>query len=59
MPLQRFTVLTCIDGFEVIDSDGRAVDHRSTLQSANGVAFNLNNAAKNGPRALARALKAA
>lgn len=55
---QRFTTLPCIDGHEVIDRDGRAVDWRPTKRSANGVAYVLNNAAKNGPDALARALRA-
>lgn len=56
----HFTILRTIDGWDVIDENtGRPVDHRATPQSANGVAFKLNNAMREGPRALARALKAA
>lgn len=52
-----FGVLPTIDGFDVIALDsGRPVDHRDTRQSANGVAYKLNNAAQNGPRALIREL---
>ena len=56
---RRFTTARCIGGWEVIDQDGRPVDRRDTHQSANGVAYMLNRAARSGPKALARALRAA
>jgi hypothetical protein len=57
--IRPFGTLPTIDGYDVIALDtGRPLDHRETLQEANGVAFHLNEAAKNGPKALARALKA-
>lgn len=59
MSERAFTTLPTIDGYDVIDSaTGHAVDHRETLASANGVAFNLNGALRGGPKALARALRA-
>jgi hypothetical protein len=53
-----FGTLPAIDGYQVIAEDtGRPVAHRETLQSANGVAFRLNNIAASGSaRALATAL---
>jgi hypothetical protein len=56
--IPKFGTLPCIEGFEVIaEDDGRPVAHRETLQSANGVAFRLNNIAASGNmRALATAL---
>lgn len=52
----RFTTAPCIDGYEVVVRDsGRAVAKRATLHSASGTAFKLNNAARYGPKALARA----
>lgn len=44
--LSRFTTLRTIDGFDVVDASGHAVDHRSTLAEANGVAFHLNGVAR-------------
>lgn len=59
MSARSFTTLPTIDGFDVIDAaTGHPVDHRDTLKSATGRAYSLNGAAMNGPRALARALKA-
>lgn len=52
----RFTILPTIDGFEVIDNDGRPVDHRETAASANGVAHYLNTADRDGPATLATLL---
>lgn len=55
-----FGILPTISGYDVIALDtGRPVAHRETAQSANGVAFKLNNAAQAGPKALAFALGAA
>lgn len=46
-----------IDGYEVVANDtGRPVAHRDSLQSANGVAFVLNDAAAHGQKALLNAL---
>jgi hypothetical protein len=51
------TLSTCDGRHEVIDAHtGRPVGVRDTLRSANGVAFRLNQAAADGPDALARAL---
>jgi hypothetical protein len=47
-PFKRFTVLPTIDGFEVIDTDGRPVASRATRRQAAGTAFRLNRAAANG-----------
>lgn len=59
-PFRPFTTLPTIDGYDVIDAaTGRPVDHRDTRRSANGRAYTLNDAAKAGPRTLARALRAA
>lgn len=55
----RFTTLRAIDGVEIIDERGRPVGKRETLQSANGYAWFLNDAARRGPCALARALRIA
>lgn len=56
-PFQAASTLT---GFEVIDTEtGRSLGfERDTLASANGIAQSLNNAVQEGPRALARALRA-
>lgn len=54
--LHRFTTLATIDGYDVIDGNGRPVDHRDSLASANGVAYKLNQAAMAGPDALIAAL---
>lgn len=53
-----FTWQRTITGFDVICTDtGRpVVTDRESAQSANGIAQTLNSAAKEGPRALARAL---
>lgn len=57
MPSERFITLPTIDGYDVIgENSGRPYAHRDTAQSANGVAFVLNQAAEDGPRAMARAL---
>lgn len=55
-----FTIGPTLDGYEVIAIDtGRPVSESGlTPQQANGKAQHLNNAAANGPRALARALRA-
>ena len=55
---RRFTIAPCIDGWEVVDEDGRPVDKRESKASANGVAYRLNGAAAHGPKTLARALRA-
>jgi hypothetical protein len=57
---QPFAYAPTIDGFEVIDArTGRPVDHvYETPREANGRAQYLNQVAANGPRALARALRA-
>lgn len=52
----QFDTLATIDGYDVVDERGRAVDHRSTRSSANGVAYMLNRAAAAGPKALASVL---
>lgn len=52
----QFSTLPTIDGFDVIDDRGRPIDRRETLASANGVAFLLNGAARQGAKALIRAL---
>jgi len=50
MATARFTVLSCIDGYDVIDeATGHPVDHRDTLRSANGVAYVLNGATQATP----------
>ena len=55
----RFTTLPTIDGFDVVDDHtGRPVDHRSSLASANGVAYKLNSAMLAGTDALCAALGA-
>lgn len=54
---QLFGTLPTIDGYDVILLDtGRPVNHRATLRSASGVASVMNRAARNGPKALTRAL---
>lgn len=53
----RFTTAPCIDGVEVVGPDGRAVARRKSGQAANGVAFFLNGAVKDGPKALIRAFE--
>ena len=55
-----FAAQSTLAGFEVIDTTtGRSMGfERDTLASANGIAQALNNAAIQGPRALARALRA-
>lgn len=53
---RRFTTLAALDGFEVVDLDGRPVDHRPTLRSAAATATALNAAHRAGPRALVGAL---
>ena len=55
-----FAMAPTIDGYEVIALDtGRPVSESGlTAQQANGKAQYLNNAAANGPKALARALRA-
>lgn len=55
-PRARFDTLATIDGYEVVDERGRAVDRRATRVSANGVAYMLNKAAAAGPQALASVL---
>jgi hypothetical protein len=55
-PFNRFTTQPTIDGFEVIDADGRPVGSRDTLRQATGAAFRLNRAAANGSDALTYAL---
>lgn len=56
---RMFGTNPCIDGYEVVANDtGHAVAVRASLASANGVAFNLNQAAANGQKALAAALTA-
>lgn len=46
--LSPFETLPTVDGFDVILRDsGRAVGHRPTLLSANGVAYMLNSIARN------------
>jgi ribosomal protein S7 len=58
--IPTFSVAPTIDGFEVIDNaTGRPLDTRPTRASAQGFAYILNGAAARGPKALARALKAA
>lgn len=53
-----FGTLPTIGGYDVIANDtGRPVAHRDTHQSANGVAFVLNNAARGGVKALAQAFQ--
>jgi hypothetical protein len=56
---RRFGTNPTIDGgYEVVcEHTGRPVAHRASHQSANGVAFTLNEAMKRGPKALARALQ--
>lgn len=58
MSVAHFTTSALIDGrYEVVDeTTGRPVAVRETKASANGVAFDLNNAAKGGRQALAKAL---
>lgn len=58
-PTKTFDTLPTIDGYQVVFSDtGRPIAARATHASANGLAFVLNQAAKDGPKALARALGA-
>lgn len=57
--IPRFGYIPTIDGGAdvICEDDGRAVAHRDTIQSANGVAFYLNNVANDGgSTALVRAL---
>ena len=54
----HFSTAVCIDGYEVVDQDGRPYAKRRTQQSANGVAYFFNEAARNGPKALAGAFSA-
>ena len=56
MSLRRFTTLSGIDGYEVIDADGRTVALRQSERSANGVAHSLNKAASQGPQELSNLL---
>ncbi len=57
--MRPFGILPTINGYDVIALDtGHPVDHRESAQSANGVAYRLNNAALAGPKALANALGA-
>lgn len=52
----RFTLASTIDGYEVVDSDGRAVsDSYDTANLALSIAADLNAAAARGRRALVRA----
>lgn len=54
-----FGTLPSIDGYLVIANDtGREVEVCANLSEATGIAADLNAAAKQGPAALARALKA-
>lgn len=53
-----FGILPTLDGWEVIANDtGHPVAVRETAQSANGTAFVLNDALRDGPRALSRAMR--
>lgn len=54
--VKRFDTLPSMDGYEVIDRDGRPVAVRGTHQSANGVAFRLNEIASTHPQGLAKAI---
>ena len=54
MPASRFSVVQNLQGFEVIDYDGRPVDELPSRESAEDVCVRLNEAATNGT--LARAL---
>lgn len=59
--VRPFTYGATLDGYEVVDvSTGRSMGFEyDTAQQANGKAQYLNEVAKAGPRALARALRAA
>jgi len=55
-----FAAASTLTGFEVIDTEtGRSLGfERESFMSAHGIAQSLNNAKLEGPRALARALRA-
>lgn len=55
---KRFTVLCTLEGFEVVDTDGRPVGIEHDELSAGMFATTLNGAAALGPKYLARALGA-
>lgn len=59
--VRPFSYGPTLEGFEVVDmSTGRSMGFEyETAQQANGKAQYLNEVAKSGPRALARALRAA
>jgi hypothetical protein len=55
----RFSIASTIDGYEVVDRDGRAVsDSFDTANRALSIAADLNEAAGRGRRALSRAFGA-
>ena len=56
MPAARFSVLSTLRGFEVIDHDGRSVDELPTRDGAESVRDDLNEAAAAGGGALMRNL---
>ncbi len=58
LPPERFSHIPTLDGYEVIDFDGRAVLRGDDLLSVQSVVGNLNDAAQVGGRALARAIGA-
>lgn len=54
---RMFGTNPCGEVYEVVANDnGHTVAIRASLASANGVAFKLNEAARNGQKALAKAL---
>lgn len=57
-PPSRFAVASAIDGFEVVDFDGRPVTQEPSEFTAIAIAETLNDAAKGGTRVLSRAIQA-
>jgi hypothetical protein len=57
MSLTRFSIASTCDGYEVVDSDGRAVSNSyETANEPLTIAGNLNTASEHGPKSLARAM---
>lgn len=58
-PGMRFSIAPTLDGYEVVDGNGRPTGFTGDdARQANGFAQSLNSAAKQGPRALAHAFGA-
>lgn len=56
LPPNRFSVASAMDGYEVVDHDGRPVAWADFQYQADEVAIDLNKAAQNGSHALSARL---